>query len=781
MRMMKTNKIYIAAATLALSLAACSEQADFTQADVVNAAVESADAPVQFSTYLGEARSNTRSYAGGYAGGSITNDGTHKLKTVGFGVFGYYSGNQTFKAWSGWDLTANPKVEATKAPNFMYNEHMTWDATLSNWKYAPVKYWPNGVDAANAADDPSNTATEDNTGAADPALKQLKLNFFAYAPYVEIDDAYVPGTSGALPTSPAVTSAKNTTEASGIVAMSANSDMHDMQLKYKFGTSAQEDAAVDMLWGLRGQKTYQETDADNNSITTLGSEYNVDLTKQIVNEKVKFLFKHALARVGGNTSTTTSASGSQICGLKVVVDVDKNSSEAGVGQSAQQTYFEPDFSKEKTLVTIKKIKIRDMHTYSQETTNDMAETRSDFLTEGWFDIMRGEWTKGESNSTTHANGLTYSITVTPTGEGTDYTLNDKIKEVATDITNSTGADWSESNRSTHEGVEVSPAKNVFVADEDVPGLVLIPADGNNTLYITVDYVVRTADSKLNPTGTATASEVKAYTEVEQEITNKVVLDGSILEPNKFYTLVMHLGMTSVKFEAVVADWATSTDEYSESGGETTPGDETPTSVWLPSNVVAAASPSVAAGSSLTVDVASNTASAKVRITGLTEGDFTSSNTTYLANGTVSAGEASSGKEFTLNIGANLTNQPVVKTLTITNDGKTTTITINQAADDTFTLAAGSPANISKDGATGGVITIATKAGDSPVKASSVTGSGTGITVIPASPVDSHVPSVTVTASAANSGSEDIQHTVTLTISGSDSKTYTYTTTIGQVH
>jgi hypothetical protein len=42
--MMKKQFLFLPLATLALGLAACSEQADFTQADVVNKAVETANA-----------------------------------------------------------------------------------------------------------------------------------------------------------------------------------------------------------------------------------------------------------------------------------------------------------------------------------------------------------------------------------------------------------------------------------------------------------------------------------------------------------------------------------------------------------------------------------------------------------------------------------------------------------------------------------------------------------------------------------------------------------------
>ena len=108
-------------------------------------------------------------------------------------------------------------------------------------------------------------------------------------------------------------------------------------------------------------------------------------------------------------------------------------------------------------------------------------------------------------------------------------------------------------------------------------MLLIPG-ANQTLYITVDYMVRTADLNL----------AKGFSEVNQVITNKV--DLSSLNSNKYYKIIIHLGMTSVKFEAVVADWETANDgTYDENGTYTSGGSSTANEehIWLPSNVVVA--------------------------------------------------------------------------------------------------------------------------------------------------------------------------------------------------
>ncbi len=525
---------------------------------------------IEFSAKTG----NTGMTRAGYAG-DLTNKSIQD-PNAGFGVFAYYSEDKVIKTWGQWDVTANPVKPINKAPNFMYNEKLTWSNTKNGWDYSPVKYWPNGTDAANVVNvtNPSNTATE--------AAPQY-LSFFAYAPYVaetsiayNPSNQYVGGDQPATVTDAVYTGSEPTAVTNGIVAMSKNTETSDMQVKYILNPEADGGKFVDLTWGLRGQLTYKETDHDYNTVTTLGSEYNTDLTKQPVDEKVKFLFKHALSRVGGSTKSTTSGSGQQVCGLWAVVDVDKNSTTDGEGQSNQTTYLSTDFDASKTLVTIESVKIRDAYTYTvtEDTSDKIGNAESDFLTEGWFDIMNGKWTSTSRTPahTTSGKGAKYSVTADNEPGTGEYSLNADIKEGT--VNNPSGADWTTSNSGGATGVTLTKKK--VYADEDVPGLLLIPGDGSNTLYITVKYHVRTADSKLS-TG---------FSHVTQEITNKVTLDGSILKSNKYYNLVMHLGLTSVKFEAVVSDWSNGNDEYNENGGETDPETgEDNKSIWLPSNVV----------------------------------------------------------------------------------------------------------------------------------------------------------------------------------------------------
>ena len=165
----------------------------------------------------------------------------------GFGVFAYYTANQT------WASAA-----ATTYPNFMYNQQVYWDDySTQNWVYEPLKFWPNENQPA------------DDQGATGAQWPHSYLSFFAYAPYV--DHTASLGTSG-------------------IINFSSNETKGAPTVTYALSDTPAEQ--VDLLWGTRGTATYQEADGTPN---TDAATVNTDLTKQTTTERVDFLFRHALA------------------------------------------------------------------------------------------------------------------------------------------------------------------------------------------------------------------------------------------------------------------------------------------------------------------------------------------------------------------------------------------------------------------------------------------------------------------------------------------------------
>ena len=565
------KKIYslIASAIVAVGFTACT-QSDLLEGSTSDASLTSADNAIQFDTYMGKI-GTTR--ADDYSAGPITNGeptDDNSLKNAKFGVFAYYTHNAV-DANANYDPTNTSTTPSNIAPNFMYNQQIRWSTSdpTNMWVYSPVKYWPNGVDKKNGGSgDPSDNATQEEI---------QKLSFFAVAPFTETPStAYDASTDGDRPAQiTSDVSVKKNDVTKGINAMTTNAFTGNVWVKYLM-PNANEAEAVDLLWGVRGQKVYSETDGTDNGASTdlLGNTYNLNLTKQIVGEKVKFLFKHALAKIGGNTEETETYEepASNTCGFQIKLDVDGNSGDD------QNTFLGTNFTKDKTLVTVEKVEIMDG---ASAATAGIATsgTTSNLANSGWFNIEQGKWENVEVATT----GSTYSITADKDNTlVTDetYSLNPNIKEGTINVKSSTIAsdNWSATstdNAYTGGATGVVVDAQPLFAKENVPGLMVIPG-GSQTLWVRIKYYVRTLDANLS----------KKYTEVAQTITNTV--DLSSLQSNKYYKIIIHLGLTSVKFEAVVADWETTSDGTYAEDGTYTPG-STPNEakVWLPSNVVPA--------------------------------------------------------------------------------------------------------------------------------------------------------------------------------------------------
>lgn len=509
-------------------------------------------------------------YSTGVIGnGDNTDKGITNITKARFGVFSYYTGTT--------DYTVSASESSN--PNFMWNQQIIYD-DRGYWTYDPVKYWPNGIDADNAST-PSTTAQQAPSGTL-----AGKLSFFAFAPYTAATTAYVAADDGAMPAD--VSAAVKNTNTNGVKAISSNASESNVWVKYLM-QNATSTQAVDLLWGLAGKSSYDETDGVDPSLT-VGETYNVNLTKQTVPEKVKFYFKHALAKVGGATSESESLEGDpEQCGFKVVVDVDGNNTTSAAGVDNQPSYLYSSFTNTKTLVTIKSVKIQDAKSASNDANVPVSGEESNLNTFGWFNIETGNWCSESGTYGNSGTGATYNITANNTVSGSNpldddrYTLNEKIREPETGesgnaISAPANGLWSNINTGgskTLKATGVTTELQDVFTDENVPGLLIIPG-GTATLYVTVDYIVRTADTNLS----------QGYTEVEQIITNKVSL-GSLL-PNKYYTLVMHLGLTSVKFEAIVTDWTLTSDAtFNENGNVVEGPTENTEKVWLPSNVVSA--------------------------------------------------------------------------------------------------------------------------------------------------------------------------------------------------
>ena len=197
----------------ALLLAACT--GDTLHPEEIEAARPVA---VGFDTYLKnnkEAKQTRTAYPN--AVGEIDEPRLHE---TGFGVFAVFTEDQAYSTFRSSD----------EAFNFMWNQQVTWGDELAGhitqWKYSPVKYWPN-----------DNQPADDQTPASQGSLEHSHLSFFAYAPFV--DNASL------------LTGEPTAGTNDGIIAMSANNtNINNSYIYYR--TSLEKpfgpDESVDLLW-----------------------------------------------------------------------------------------------------------------------------------------------------------------------------------------------------------------------------------------------------------------------------------------------------------------------------------------------------------------------------------------------------------------------------------------------------------------------------------------------------------------------------------------------------
>lgn len=419
---------------------------------------------------------------------------TDALKaSAGFGVFAYYTQAKNYDE-------ANDQT-----PNWMYNQKVAWDGTKSDWMYSPLKYWPN------------DNGTADNKGATGTTTS--KVSFFAYAPFTGDE------TTGKL----------NAGETSGITAFSANDAAGHPTVTYKL---SQDGKQVDLLWGTAAEgKSYETVTGTNVTVGKVKDALaptNINIQKLKTGGKIAFLFKHALAKFGGSGETTkTNPDGTIVPvttpnGLQVKLDIDKDGDITGGEKDAA------------TKVTIKTIEIKNENGTTTPTEDLNSDGKTDdndkIVAGGIFDLATGKWTAGTEY-------INIDHTITSPGSSTKEENNETARSSATIADKlaepASVADGEDGWNALPDGVTTT-AQNVY--KEEANPLVFIP--GTKPCFkITVEYVVRTKDAHL----------AKGYTEAVQKITHNVAFKDAV-ELNKKYNLLIHLGLTSVKFEATVSNW-----------------------------------------------------------------------------------------------------------------------------------------------------------------------------------------------------------------------------------
>ena len=402
----------------------------------------------------------------------VTNTDANLRAKAGFGVFAFHTEGNNY---------GNTATTGSQKPNFMYNQKVEWNSVSSYWQYSPVKYWPNEISTTNA-------------GGAISENAHGKVSFFAYAPWI--------ASAG---------------DDHGIIGFSTNDAATDPIITYKLPDVPTEANSVDLLWGTRGTATYNEVIGDNAG--TVGSGYNVNLTKQKTTETVDFLFKHALAKFGGSTASEKG-------GIWIALDIDdvRSGSSFENGQSGTAPYAWDD----QTLVTVKSIKIE-----------DAGEAEGKIYQQGKFDIATGTWLDGQ-----FTNEFT-SFDQTDNYNDASTKLNSAIAEPSTTPT----YDAASTHKWTNPTPGVTATLQQIYTNRDA--FYFIPTNAAMKFKITVEYVVRTYDANLN--NSASGGE-GTWTKVTQKITKTVEFPSPGFLPHHNYRLNIYLGMTTMKLTATVAAW-----------------------------------------------------------------------------------------------------------------------------------------------------------------------------------------------------------------------------------
>lgn len=459
---MRTKNFFITPAALLL-LASCSSELDVTQTTKVDEPT-----PVTFGAYSAQ---STKTRAAITELSDIAGEGK-----PGFGVFAYYTGTDNYNA--------------SIAPNFMYNEHVTGRELTGggyDWSYSPLKFWPNDISTGvvdGGGADGSATGTVANGG---------KISFFAYAPYVQNtpSDGTVSGVTD------------------GILSFTSNVTNGNPTVTYKVRSAD----FMDLLWGTAGENSvnYIEKTGSQAGTQLTGGKAKVwtDITRPKDTDRIKFNFLHALSKFGGSSSTTNPG------GVKIVLNPDAGGSFGGNNE---------------TKVTVNYIKIA-------TTNGTSADNDNKFCQKGTLDLATGVWTKSSENDDYTIINQEINGTGTATDPATGAKINPAILE-NTSFESASKWDGEVSDGGLPNGVTTT-AVNVY--DSDIDPIYAIPGSQPN-LTVTISYVVRTKDDKLKD----------GYTYAKQEITKNITMP--VFELNKAYGLLIRLGLTSVKFAAEITNW-----------------------------------------------------------------------------------------------------------------------------------------------------------------------------------------------------------------------------------
>jgi hypothetical protein len=322
-----------------------------------------------------------------------------------------------------------------------------------------------------------------------------RLTFFAYAPYVpvELSTGIAKTTEGA-----------NDELETGIIALTRNTALGDPYVKYY--VSFDPAKCVDLCWGVAKEEFTSSVDGNNNHVGK-GSPY-VNVKKPKLSDRIYFDFKHALAQ------------------LNVQIDADVDEMSHGSASLAANT-----------KIYVREVTFEGFADKGMLNLNSEAGTGSSY-TPKWYDLSGLNEIK--SGKVTIYDGRR---------NGREGQIN---SDVANEKPHTLNVNIISDNGNTKDGVPADTPCNLFNNDNAEAPILVIPTA--EQLAVTIVYDVETKDDNL---ATFLSDGTTHGSSVENKITKLITLsngDNLELAAGKNYRVNLHLGMTSVKFEAEVTNW-----------------------------------------------------------------------------------------------------------------------------------------------------------------------------------------------------------------------------------
>ena len=328
-----------------------------------------------------------------------------------------------------------------------------------------------------------------------------KVSFFAYAPYL----VHTSAASGSVAVADW-----------GITGFSRNTTAGDPLVKYI--ASFDPTKSVDLCWGVIGS---DEATSNWARIQSGGAQ---DLTEglpwldvehpALTTQKLKFTFKHALTK------------------LNVQIDADPD-----ITAHNETTALEDE-----TKIYVRSISFTGIALKGALNLNNSTANKAQWLDySGSTDLPYGESITIKDQRRDGREGGTGAAATNELPGG----LNPDIVQSTT---------WDDAGAKpgvTHE------LKNLFNGAALTTPVYVIPTGEN--LSVTIVYDVETANANLPG---YLSDGIKHGSSIENRITKAIKFNGveAGLESGKFYTIKLHLGMNSVKYDATVGNWENAANE-----------------------------------------------------------------------------------------------------------------------------------------------------------------------------------------------------------------------------